>query len=65
MIDENDFLLISADIYRVVGDYTEVNTPNDYELVNIENEDDDLIISSVQLEKNLGNNWKLVDIDKL
>ena len=55
--------LNGSGIYRVVGDYSEVDTPLDYDLENIENENDTLTISKQQAEPNISNGkWKKVSL---
>ena len=60
-VEKNDLLLIQDEVYKVVGDYSDVNTPLRYDLEHIENEDDEMLITEKQMTENLkANNSKEV-----
>ena len=50
-------------LYRVVGDYSAVETPLDYDLENIQNESDTLTVSEQQVEPNVNSGkWQKVKL---
>lgn len=63
-MEKNEFWLISGSIYRVIGDFSEVETPLDYELRNVENDNDEFTISEVQAKQNIKNGkWKRIALE--
>lgn len=63
-IERNDFLLIGDEIYQIIGDYSDAETPLNWELENINNPNDTMMVNTVQMENNLGNSWKKINLDE-
>lgn len=63
-IQKNTILLIEDTLYRVVGDYSEVDTPLDYELESITNDEDYFMVSQWEASEKLGKSWKIVELGK-
>ena len=64
-IAKNELLLIGNEVYRLVGDYRDVKTPLSFELVHVENSDDEMMVTEKQMESNLkSGKWKRVEMHK-
>ena len=62
MIEYKDFVLIDSEVYQVTNDCTEVDTKNDYELTNVENENDRFWVSLPEARLKLENEWQIIEI---
>ena len=61
-VEKGDILLIQEEFYKIVGDYTDVETPLNWELEHIDNEHDSMMVNTKQMEENLGDNWRKVKL---
>lgn len=53
--------MIDGEFYRLVGDYSEVQTKYDYEFQHVENDKDTFMLSTYDLITKLRNSWKIVE----
>lgn len=65
-LKENGVLMIDETLYRLAGDYTSVDTINDYEFEAIQNKGDTFMLSETDLETNIEqkDSWKVVLLGK-
>lgn len=62
-IEKNQIYLIENEFYRVVGDFTEVRTENDFQLENINNDRDKFQVSTQDAKTKIeAGKWQQVEI---
>lgn len=62
VLQKGEFLLIDSEVYQVVGDYSNVHTELDYDIENINNPQDNMVVSQKDAQEMLGNKWQKIDI---
>lgn len=66
LIELEEYILVdNEDIYKVVGDYTHIDSPLDWELQNINNKTDEMCVSDSTVKQMMGERWKRINIDEL
>ena len=61
-LQKGEFLLIDSEVYQVVGDYSNVHTELDYDIENINNPEDNMVVSQKDAREMLGNKWQKIEI---
>lgn len=60
-VKKEGIVMIDGEFYRLVGDYSEVQTKYDYEFQHVENDKDTFMLSTYDLITKLRNSWKIVE----
>jgi len=63
-LQKNKFVLIDGEMYKLVGDYSDVQTKLDYEFQHAENNDDTFMVTHNDLAQRLQSQWKVVKLGK-
>lgn len=62
-LEKGQLILINEEVWRIVGDYTEVDTPLDYEIQLVENSDIWETYRKVTIVKNIKKgDWSLINV---
>lgn len=61
-LEKGDFLKIDGEVYQVKGDYRNVCTELDYDIENINNPRDNLMVSEQEAKDQLGHKWQIIEL---
>ncbi|QSJ05037.1 hypothetical protein HdyHp2_085 [Haloarcula virus Hardyhisp2] len=59
---ESKTVLVDGELYKLIGDYSDVQTKFDYEFQHIKNNNDTFMVSHNDLVTKFNNDWKVVEL---
>lgn len=63
-LEKGEIVRSQGELYRIVGDYSQIESPLDYELENMNNNNDCFAVSNEQAKQNLrSEKWEIVNLD--
>jgi len=55
-------LVDDDEVYKLIGDYSDVETKNDFEFQHMQNSDDTIMLSSREVIRKLRNGWQIINV---